>query len=83
MRDDGKQGEEIEEEKLQQLPTSIRCVIEEHKNVLELPNGLPPSRSFNHRIVLRDETSSVNVPPYRYAHFQKGEIERQVEEILK
>ena len=72
VRDNGKQGEEVEEEKLQKLPTSIRCVIEEHKNVLKLPNGLPPSRSFDHRIVLWDETRPVNVPPYRYAHFRRG-----------
>ena len=52
VRDDGKQGEEVEEEKLQQLPTSVRRLIEEHKNILEPPNGLPPSRPFDHMIVL-------------------------------
>ena len=43
---------------------------------------MPPSRAFDHWIVLRDETRLVNVLPYRYAHFHKGEIERQVEEML-
>ena len=77
-----KQGEEELEKKLQQLPPSIRCVVEKHRHVLEVPNGLPPPRAFDHRIVLHDETRPVNVAPYRYAHFQKGEIERQVEEML-
>ena len=32
--------------------------------------------------MLKGESKPV-IPPYRYAHFQKGEIERQVEEMLK
>ena len=56
--------------------------MEGHKRVLELPNGLAPSRPFDHRITLRDETRLVNVPPYCDVHFQKGEIERQVDEML-
>ena len=51
--------------------------------MLEVPSGLPLFRVFDYRIVLRDESKPVNVPPYRYAYFQKGEIERQVEEMLK
>ena len=79
---DGKKGEEASEENLQQLPIPIRRVVEGHKGVLELPNGLPPPRPFDHRIALRDETRPVYVPPYCYANFHKGEIERQVNEML-
>ena len=81
-RGDGKKGEEALEEKLQQLHIPIRQVMEGHKGVLELPNGLPPPRPFDYRIMLLDESRSVNVPPYHYAHFQKGEIKRQVDEML-
>ena len=30
-----------------------------------------------------DESKHINVPPYHYAHFQKEEIEKQVDEMLK
>ena len=57
--------------------------MEKHRQVFEVPIGLPPSRSFDHHIVLQDESRLVNISPNRYAHFLKGEIERQVEEMLK
>ena len=78
----GNKGEDDTENILQHLPAPIRRIIEEHKHVLEMLTGLPPTRAFDHRITLQDETKPVNVPPYRYAHFQKGEIERQVDEML-
>ena len=37
---------------------------------------------MNHRIPLLPSTAPVNVRPYRYPHFQKAEIERQVAELL-
>lgn len=43
---------------------------------------LPPSREFDHFIPLKEGTGPINVRPYRYAHFQKNEIERQVAEML-
>ena len=50
--------------------------------MLEVQTGLPLSRPFDYQITLRDEVKPMNVPPYIYVHFQKGEIERQVEEML-
>ncbi|KAI9168868.1 hypothetical protein LWI28_003061 [Acer negundo] len=71
------------QDELQQLPEKVRKVVANHRQVLKVPTSLPSPRHCDHRITLKDETKSVNVPPYRYAHFQKDEIERKVEEMLK
>lgn len=62
---------------------SCKPVLEAHRGVLEVPTILPPPREFDHRIRLIDETKSIIVPPYRYTHFHKDEIERQVDGMLK
>lgn len=60
----------------------IDQIITEYSFIFDEPQGLPPERNFDHRIPLKDESQPVNVRPYRYAHFQKEEIERQVQEML-
>lgn len=70
------QSMRVENEEVQQL-------LEEFKDVMEEPKSLPPLRRFDHRIRLTDEKAVVNVAPYRYAHYQKNEIEKQVNELLK
>ena len=64
------------------VPTKIQPLLQEFHQVLDEPRTLPPSREFDQRIPLREGTAPVNVRPYRYAHFQKSEIERQVKEML-
>ncbi|CAA0831446.1 Uncharacterized mitochondrial protein AtMg00860, partial [Striga hermonthica] len=61
----------------------VRDLLEEFDQVLDEPKGLPPYREFDHRIPLVEEGRAVHVHPYRYAHFQKTEIERQVGEMLE
>ncbi|TXG67327.1 hypothetical protein EZV62_008602 [Acer yangbiense] len=65
------------------LSEKVRKVVANHRQVLEVPTSLPSPHHCDHRITLKDEAKPVNVPLYRYAHFQKYEIERQVEEMLK
>ncbi|CAA0809137.1 Unknown protein, partial [Striga hermonthica] len=57
--------------------------LQQFEEVKADPKNLPPRREFDHRITMLDETKSVHVPPYRYAHFQKTEIEKQVREMLE
>ena len=49
-----------------------------YAELFQEPNHLPPQREIEHRIHLKEGADPVNVRPYRYAHFQKEEIERQV-----
>ncbi|KAI5316982.1 hypothetical protein L3X38_036689 [Prunus dulcis] len=47
------------------------------------PRGLPPPRSHDHVIPLKEGSNPVSVRPYRYPQFQKNEIERLVADMLK
>ena len=60
----------------------LESLLSEYDDLFQEPNGLPPARLHDHRIVLKDGTEPVNVRPYRYPAFQKGEIEKLVAEML-
>jgi hypothetical protein len=47
------------------------------------PQGLPPQCRLCHRIRLKAGISAVVVPPYRYTHLQKDELERQCDVMLR
>ena len=52
-------------------------------DVFEEPKGLPPTRSHDHKILLKEDSTPVCVRPYRYPYFQKTEIEKIVRELLQ
>jgi len=60
----------------------MQGVLQEFSNVFMEPSSLPPSRQIDHNILLKEGTAPVNVCPYRYAHYQKKEIEKQVQEMI-
>lgn len=47
-----------------------------------MPQGPPPHRMHDHKIPVIQGSAPMVVRLYRYPHFQKGEIERQVKELL-
>jgi hypothetical protein len=47
------------------------------------PTGLPSERQRCHHIRLLPGTAPVAVRPYRYAHTQKAELERQCQDMLR
>ncbi|GJZ75395.1 hypothetical protein Tco_0639860 [Tanacetum coccineum] len=51
-------------------------------SLFQVPTYLPPHRLIDHRIHLLPNTKPVNVRPYRYPHYQKGEMEKLVNEML-
>ncbi|XP_023638085.1 uncharacterized protein K02A2.6-like [Capsella rubella] len=65
------------------IPDDLKALVREYDELFKQPTQLPPHRTIEHRIALKEGTDPVNVRPYRYAHFQKNEIERQVSEMLQ
>lgn len=61
----------------------MQSILEEAKNVFEMPLELPPSRGREHAIMLKDSASPISVRPYWYPHIQKHEIERLVGEMIE
>lgn len=60
----------------------LQPLLEEFSSVFQLPKGLPPMRSKEHAITLKEGTLPVSVRPYRYPQIHKDEIEKLVREML-
>lgn len=58
-------------------------ILNQHSGVFNKTVELHPDRGMIHRIPLKEGTDPVNVWPYRYPYVMKGEIEKQVMEMLK
>lgn len=65
-----------------EVDAEMRQLLLQFDDVFQVPSQLPPSREIEHHITLKEGSNPVNVRPYRYAHFQKEEIEKQVNEML-
>nr|GEV33763.1 reverse transcriptase [Tanacetum cinerariifolium] len=60
----------------------LQALLEEYADVFEEPKTLPPHRSFDHQIPLRDGDVDVKVRPCRYPPAQKDVIKTMVKELL-
>ncbi|KAL0399243.1 UNVERIFIED_CONTAM: Retrovirus-related Pol polyprotein from transposon.6 [Sesamum radiatum] len=58
-------------------------ILSTYQQVFSLPQGLPPSRSQDHRIHLLPNQPPINVRPYRYPHFQKVVMSEMIAEMLQ
>jgi hypothetical protein len=58
------------------LHPAVQELVEGYSDVFKEPKGLPPSRSCDHNITLKDEAKPTCVRPYRYPYYQKEEIEK-------
>nr|GEW51032.1 RNA-directed DNA polymerase [Tanacetum cinerariifolium] len=54
-----------------------------YSKVFQTLKGLPPTRLFDHRIILKEGTLPVSQRPYRYPPFQKDVIETTTRELLE
>jgi hypothetical protein len=61
----------------------LDALLEEFATVFHEPQGLPPQCCLCHRIRLKAGISAVVIPPHRYTHLQKDELERQCDVMLR
>ena len=61
---------------------AIQNLLLEYADVFEEPKTLSPHRQLDHEIHLLPNAAPVNIRPYRYPHFQKNDIEKQIAEML-
>jgi hypothetical protein len=61
----------------------LRELLGNFEDVFEKPKGLPPTRSHDHKILLKNDATPVCVRPYRYPYFQKTKIEKIFRELLQ
>jgi hypothetical protein len=65
------------------VSTQFEGLLNEFKGVFEKPRGLPPIRSHDHRIVLKEGSKPVCIQCYRYPYYQKTEIEKIFQDLLE
>lgn len=68
---------------LSTLPVEISELLSEFPDVFDTPKELPPNRSLDHAIPLKNDSQPFKSRPYRYPHSQKSEMENQVAEMLE
>lgn len=54
-------------------PSAISSVLSHYPDIFTEPTQLPPPYNIQHHIHLLPHTPPINVKPYRYPHFQKGQ----------
>jgi len=67
----------------QSLPPEIQHLLASYDLLFNQPQSLPPPRTTDHHIHLLPHSSPINVRPYHYPHYQKHEIELQVDSMLQ
>jgi hypothetical protein len=60
----------------------IASLLQHFTDVFAEPPGLPPHRSYDHSIHLKDGAVPPILRPYRVPHRQKSEVEKQIQELL-
>lgn len=64
------------------IPCQIQTVLDQFAYMSVTPTTLPPPRTGDHQICLQSNVKLVQVCPYHYPNFQKGELECMVHEML-
>lgn len=67
---------------MEQQCAEVEDLLQEYKDVFAEPKEMPPIRSCDHAIPLKENSVPPMVRPYRIPHKQKDEMEKQVKELL-
>ncbi|KAJ4754640.1 polyprotein [Rhynchospora pubera] len=65
------------------IEPALKHVLDKYQQVFLEPKSLPPQRTVDHKVVLLPGSKPVSQRPYRFSHYQKLEITKIIEELLK
>lgn len=65
------------------LPNSLRILLEEFEDILTIPKEFPSQITCDYHLNLTDPNFTMNARLYKYPLHQKGEIEKQIAEMLQ
>ncbi|XP_027151895.1 uncharacterized protein LOC113751950 [Coffea eugenioides] len=74
--EEGKEDTEV-------IPAEMKSLLDKFEGVFAEPQGMPPRRSHDHSIPLKQGATPFQVRPYKCPYVQKSEIERLVKEMLQ
>ena len=62
-----------------------RQLLHEYRDVFptDLPSGLPPTRSVDHRIELKPGSAPTNRPTYRMSPTELDEVKKQIDQLME
>lgn len=60
----------------------VQPLLTKYHELSQEPTTLPPHRTIEHKIPLKEDSKSINLRPYRFSYFHIIEIEKIVNELL-
>nr|GEZ63276.1 hypothetical protein [Tanacetum cinerariifolium] len=63
-------------------PKGLQTLLADYNDVFAIPKELPPIRSHDHRILMKEGSPTVNIRPYRHHVTKKDAIKSMVQELL-
>nr|XP_027067528.1 uncharacterized protein LOC113693155 [Coffea arabica] len=72
---------EEEKEDTEVIPAEMKDLLNRFEGVFAEPQGIPPRRSHDNSILLKEGATPFQVRPYRCLYVQKSEINRQLNEL--
>lgn len=66
-----------------EAPAEMQEIQKQHNLILKCQTACLLIRDHDHKIVLKEGITPVNVRPYRYAASQNDEIEKMITEMLE
>ena len=64
------------------IPTEVQQVLDSFSTIFQPLQGLPPNRTHDHAIPLKEGVNIPNIRSYHYPHYENKVIEEMVREML-
>lgn len=75
-------GADVKESDNNSLVQPVQQLLDKYQGIFAEPQGMPPIRSHDHKILLLEGSQPFNQRGYKVPYVQKAEIEKQIKDML-